>query len=360
MLLTQELSSSGREGVQQRREHSGVQHCLIGNSPAIKSAIRDCQRFADTRCSVLLTGPNGSGKRHAARLIHALSSEGDSPLPTAYCAGLQLERLDSLLRQSPARALLLCDVDRASDEVQVRLLELLESVSQSGHENGQMTSHRAWRILATSSCDLASQVQLGKFREDLFWLLNIAHIGLPPLSQRREDIPLLIEHFVRRWQKCGQPNSDHCLTPSEMDKLLNHSWPGNVRQLQCCIQRAMALGRLGQADWGWLLQHFSVPPSPSESRHDLVAAAEPPDIESLTYALVKHGVLRADQEQELLHEYVVNRVERELIAQVLTECGNVQTKAAHRLGINRNTLRTKVKDYNLEILEQPSNSPEYK
>jgi DNA-binding NtrC family response regulator len=165
-------------------------------------------------------------------------------------------------------------------------------------------------------------------------------IEIPPLRHRREDIPELVAHFLNQYNELNDRYVVH-IQRAAMEALQDYHWPGNVRELQNYLERAVVM-----ADGDELTLDL-LPP--------VVVGREPPrkrergtDIESLTYEVVQQGLSTADPDEDSLHSKIVDRVERELIAQVMLSCNNVQTKAAARLGINRNTLHKKLKEYDLE------------
>jgi DNA-binding NtrC family response regulator len=197
------------------------------------------------------------------------------------------------------------------------------------------------RVIAASNKDLMEEVAQERFREDLYYRLNVVSIHIPPLRKRREDIPELISHFLNTYNEENDRYVVH-IDKRAMEALQDYHWPGNVRELQNYIERAVVMAPGDELACDLLPEAVLSGGPPRGSR--LMEA----DVETLTYALVQQGVATAAANEDNLHAKIVNRVERELIAQVLLSCDNVQIKAAARLGINRNTLHKKVKDYGLE------------
>jgi DNA-binding NtrC family response regulator len=185
------------------------------------------------------------------------------------------------------------------------------------------------------------EVEKERFREDLYYRLNVVSIHIPPLRKRREDIPELISHFLNTYNEENDRYVAH-IEHKALDALQDYHWPGNVRELQNYIERAVVMAPGDELTCDLLPEAVLSGNRPRGSR--LMDA----DVETLTYALVQQGVATAAANEDNLHAKIVNRVERELLAQVLLSCDNVQIKAAARLGINRNTLHKKVKDYGLE------------
>jgi DNA-binding NtrC family response regulator len=178
------------------------------------------------------------------------------------------------------------------------------------------------------------------FREDLYWRLNVVPIELPPLRQRREDIPQLVAYFLNFYNEINDRYVVH-IQRDAMQAMQDYHWPGNVRELQNYVERAVVMAD-GDELTSDLLPTALRGGEPSRTR---IRGA---DIESLTYEVVQHGLSSSGPEDGQLHTKIVNRVERELIAQVMHACNNIQTKAAAKLGINRNTLHKKLKEYDLD------------
>jgi DNA-binding NtrC family response regulator len=196
------------------------------------------------------------------------------------------------------------------------------------------------RVIAASNRDLVSEIEAERFREDLYYRLNVVPIQIPPLRQRREDIPELVSYFLNYYNDLNDRFVVH-IHPDAMQALQDYDWPGNVRELQNYIERAVVL-----ADGDELTPELL----PSE----LIASERPArrgrraDLETLAHEVVQEGLASAGANDDNLYARIVRRVERELIAQVMAHCDNVQIKAANRLGINRNTLHKKLKEYSLE------------
>jgi DNA-binding NtrC family response regulator len=196
------------------------------------------------------------------------------------------------------------------------------------------------RVIAASNRDLMAEVAAGRFREDLYYRLNVVPIYLPPLRDRREDIPALVSHFLNAYNEENDRYVVH-IESQAMEALQAYHWPGNVRELQNYVERAVVMAP------GDELTVDLLP--------EVVNGSEPPravrpagDLDSLTRELVLQGISTAAQDSQDLHGRVVNRVEREVIVQVMRSCDNVQIKAAARLGINRNTLHKKLREYGLD------------
>jgi DNA-binding NtrC family response regulator len=196
------------------------------------------------------------------------------------------------------------------------------------------------RVVAASNRDLLEEVEAVRFREDLYYRLNVITIYLPPLRERREDVPELVGHFLKIYNRENQRHVPH-VEPKAMEALQAYDWPGNVRELQNYVERAVVLAPGDELTCDLL-------PDPVLGRRRPRIGRRSADLASLSSELVEAGLTAAGPDEDSLHAKIVNRVERELIAQVMLACEGVQVKAAARLGINRNTLHKKLKDYGLE------------
>jgi DNA-binding NtrC family response regulator len=203
------------------------------------------------------------------------------------------------------------------------------------------TIHVDARVIAASNRNLKAEIESGRFREDLYWRLNVIPIHIPPLRDRREDILPLVSHFLKFYSDKNDCYVTH-IAPDALAALQAYDWPGNVRELQNYIERSVVLAEDDSLTLN-LLPEEILRPTPR-----LTSANGELDIDGLTRAVVSRGLAEASPRDEDLHHQIVNRVERELLSQVLAACNNTQTKAALRLGINRNTLHKKIRDYGLE------------
>jgi len=331
---------------------------LIGSGPAMQEVYRLTRQVAPRDASVLLLGETGTGKELIARAVHQLSPRSSGPFVRVHCAGLTEELLESELfgdaRGSPTGAIdarpgrfeaakggsiFLDEIEAIAPRLQVRLLGVLRE-----HEFERVGDTRVRveaRVIAASSRDLLEEVEAGRFREDLYYRLGVVTISLPPLRQRREDIAELVAHFLEIY---GRQNGRPVLRPRQeaVDALRAYDWPGNVGQLQNYVERAVVLAP------GEELTCKLLPEAVLDGKPHRVGRYRSLDPSSLASELVEQGITTAGPQADDLHAAIVNRVERELIVQVMAACEGVQTKAAARLGINRNTLHKKLKQYGLE------------
>jgi DNA-binding NtrC family response regulator len=232
------------------------------------------------------------------------------------------------------------EISSTSSILQVKLLRVLQE--REFERVGDTTTIRVdVRVVAASNRDLYQEASEGRFREDLFWRLNVIPIHLPPLRRRREDIPQLVEHFLKHFCQINRREVDR-VSPEAMQAMVNYAWPGNVRELQNYVERAVVLAQ------GSELTIDLLPTLVSGQGKTELRAFRGADPQSLIEEFVTNELHAAgDQTNELLAR-IVNPVERELIVQVLRQCSQIQTKAADRLGINRNTLSKKMKELGID------------
>jgi DNA-binding NtrC family response regulator len=336
---------------------------LIGASPAMEAVYRLTRKVAKTNASVLLLGETGSGKEMIATAIHRLSQRSSGPLVRVNCGALSESLLESELfghvrgaftgavnnrtgrfEAAHTGTIFLDEINSTSLYLQVKLLRVLQE--REFERVGDTATIRVdVRVIAASNRDLYAEVENERFREDLYWRLNVVPIVIPPLRMRREDIPALVAHFLNYYSEKNEKNVVH-IQAEAIAALQDYHWPGNVRELQNYVERAVAMAE-GDELTVELLPDAVL--GRGERRSGRMRGV---DMDSLVYEVVQQGLSTAPADETNLHEKIVNRVERELIVQVMESCNDVQTKAATRLGINRNTLRSKLQQYNLEEREE--------
>jgi DNA-binding NtrC family response regulator len=331
---------------------------LIGAGAAMQQVYRMTRQVAPSNASVLLLGETGTGKELIAKAIHRLSPRGSGPFVRVNCGALAENLLESELfghvrgaftgavgnrtgrfEAAHTGTVFLDEINSTTPKLQVKLLRVLQE-HEFERVGDTQTIRVDTRVIAASNRDLLEEVEAGRFREDLYYRLNVVSIELPPLCERREDIPALVHHFLKLY---SQQNDRHVLWIDDdaTAALQAYHWPGNVRELQNYIERAVVLAP-GDKVTCDLLPPVVFGQKPRRARR------RGADLRTLAADLVAEGVAAAGPDAGNLHSAVVNCVERELIAQVMAACDNTQTKAAERLGINRNTLYKKIKEYGLE------------
>ncbi|RMF55452.1 MAG: sigma-54-dependent Fis family transcriptional regulator [Calditrichaeota bacterium] len=318
-----------RARLYQKYQFSGI----IGKSPAMQKVFQLLDTVCQTDVTVLLIGDTGTGKGLIAETIHYNSPRRDKPFVTVSCAALSRELLESELfghekgaftgaiRQKKGRfelanggTLFLDEVDDIPPETQVKLLQVIES-GKFERVGGEETLQVDVRLIAATKKDLQEEMAAGHFRRDLFYRLNVMPIYLPPLRERKEDIPLLVEHFLKKYS----PDKPLKLSSEIMELLLEYEWDGNVRELENVIERLVVLGQQGDVDTSFL----------------------PPNILNLNKQ-------RGEFEwgKITLPDYL-HRLEKAILEEALIRCQGSKTRMAQELGIPLPTLKSKLKKYQL-------------
>jgi transcriptional regulator with PAS, ATPase and Fis domain len=336
---------------------------IIGTAPAMQDVYRLVRLAAPKQANVLLIGETGTGKEIIAKAIHKLSKRSDGPFIRVNCGALHENLLESELfghikgaftgavenktgrfEAAHGGTIFLDEINSTSPKLQVKLLRVLQE--REFERVGESRTIRVdVRVIAATNASLEDLVAEGEFREDLYYRLNVIPIILPPLRERRDDIPLLAQFFLKRYSeqhKCTVPE----LTPVVVDGLKAHDWPGNVRELENALERLIVLadGNPFTID----LLKFTRARYVLRSARGNSAAATGNDVPSLIRALVRAGMHAPRPEGIKLHKFLVDGLERELIEEVMRESGRTQVTAADRLGINRNTLHKKLELYKTE------------
>jgi Nif-specific regulatory protein len=323
---------------------------MVGTSAAMLAVYEQVHLVAKSRATVLLTGESGTGKELVAKAIHVNSERGGKPFIRLSCASLPETLLESELfghekgaftgavarkegrfELADGGTIFLDEVGEIPLGLQVKLLRVLQE-REFERLGGKTTLKVDVRVVAATNRDLAREVREGKFREDLYYRLNVAPIHLPPLRERREDVPLLAHYFLARFAK-ENGKEIQGFSPEAMAFLSRHGWPGNVRELENAVERMVVMAR------GDLIQVADLPPelpgaaSPQGEEAGSLEAAVRQTARALFASAPPEGVFRA----------VLDRVEAVLLGEALERAGQVQLQAAHLLGINRNTLHAKLK-----------------
>jgi transcriptional regulator with PAS, ATPase and Fis domain len=333
---------------------------LIGSSPAMQKVYQLTRRVARSNASVLLLGETGTGKELIAKAIHQTSHRATGPFVRVNCGALSESLLESELfghvrgsftgaianrtgrfEAAHTGTIFLDEINSTTPKLQVKLLRVLQE-REFERVGDTQTVRVDTRVVAASNRDLMSAVESGDFREDLYYRLHVVPIHLPPLRDRPEDIAELVSHFLSYYNEENDRYVTH-IEPAALEALQNYHWPGNVRELQNYVERTVVMAAGDELTCQLLPETVLKGPKARSSSRPRAA-----DLETLTYELVQQGLVAAGPQEDNLHAKVVNRVERELIAQVMTSCESVQTKAATKLGINRNTLHKKLKEYGLD------------
>ena len=315
---------------------------LVAISQGMKRLFAQVRAVADSDRTILLCGESGTGKELFAEAIHDLSRRADKPFVRFSCAALQPSVLESELfghekgaftgaiRQKPGRfelahtgTILLDEVDDIPLEIQVKLLRVVEQ-QEFERVGGETPVHVDVRLLCATKCDLLKLVKEGRFREDLYYRLNVISLAIPPLRERPDDIPLLARHFLKK-HAALIGDRVAAISPAALDQLLRHNWPGNVRELEHVMERALAFC------------------NGDEIRPEHVTAPSNEVTEPVTCAA---GLEPAEGTRPGLPDTLCD-IERRMILMALRQCDNNQVRAAQRLGIPRTTLRDKMAKYKI-------------
>jgi two-component system nitrogen regulation response regulator GlnG len=338
-----------------RRDFGG----LVGVSQAMQRVFKLVGTVATSDVTVLIQGETGTGKELVARAIHLHSRRLGKPFVPVNCAAVPKDLLESELfghergaftgavttrrgkfEQAHGGTLFLDEVGEMAPALQTKILRILqERVTE--RVGGEHTIPVDVRILAATNQDLGAAVRERRFREDLFYRLNVVTIALPALRERMEDVPFLVAHFLRVAADEAGPEPPE-VSPEVMDLLLSYAWPGNVRELENVIARATVFAR-GAAI---LPEHL---PEALRGGGTKGRAPGQPLEKPLRGLLAALGTARDGS----LYEHVLTQVEKPLLEAVLARCGGNQLRAAAILGINRNTLRKKIQALGIEGGREP-------
>jgi DNA-binding NtrC family response regulator len=318
----------------QLNEKFGMEN-IIGDSPAMQQVYEIIQQTAPTEAAVLIQGPSGTGKELVAQAIHRLSARAKGPFVAVHCAALSPTLLESELfghekgsftgatvqrkgrfEMADGGTLFLDEVSEIDPSIQVKLLRVLEEHTFE-RVGGEETIQTDIRVIAATNRDLRAHVEQGKFREDLFFRLNVVDILLPPLAERVGDIPLLADRFLKEY--CAKNNKRiEGLTPDAVHLLAAYAWPGNVRELRNTLEKMVVLSRS---------ERLSARDVPANIRDAVKGVA----------GLAGRG--------PALTTGSLADTERRKIMAVLEKNGGNRTRAADELGISRRTLHRKLREY---------------
>ena len=307
---------------------------LVGRTPAMQSLNRLVARVMNTELPVLIIGESGTGKSLIARAIHDFSDRRSLPFVTATSAELSaMEGPATILARAKGGSILFDEIGDLGDEAQARIVRMLDSFTDN-----------APRIMATSQQDLARKMEDGSFRQDLFYRIGGVTIAVPSLRERVDDIPLLSDHFLSRAEREGMPLRR--FSKEALDLVRTYSWPGNVRQLENTIRRLAVTS-----------SEDVITRTEAETVLVNQPAMEPlqqGDGDRLTASIGKHLRRYFDLHGGTLpppglYQRILREVELPLIEIALDATGGNQAKCAELLGINRNTLRKKITDLDINV-----------
>ena len=336
---------------------------IIGNSTVMREVYKTIGKVAPSDITVLVEGESGTGKELIARAIHFNSRRIGKPFVAINCAAIPKDLLESELfgvekgaftgaverkvgkfEQANGGSIFLDEIGDMPLDLQAKILRVLQEkeVTRTG---GNQNIPVDVRIIAATNQNLEDRVRERLFREDLFYRLNVVPINLAPLRERKEDIPLLVEYFLKK--SCAELDLPlrRC-SPETMRLLSKHSWPGNIRELENAIKRAVILcpdPLLTEADF----------PTLTAPRNVTSSAVEERSLEALVDMKLRECFAHMDRmETGDIYSVVLQQVERPLICFVLEKTRSNQVKAADILGINRNTLRKKIQELGIDVKKE--------
>jgi len=316
---------------------------IVGVSDKMKSTFALMRKFAATDGTVLVCGESGTGKELIVRAIHQASKRKSGPFVAVNCGAIPSNLIESeffgheagsftdakklrvgKFESANGGTLFLDEIGELTLEAQVKLLRVIEEGTFSRVGSNTPIAVDV-RVMAATNRDLAAVVEEGKFREDLYWRLNVLSLSVCPLRERREDIPLLVEHFLERY---ATPSGIESPSVSEKatELLMAYEWPGNVRELQNCIYSAMTIADSSTIE-------------PADLPRRIYSDAKPPDVTSRIAGRASLAETAA---------LATAKAEQEAIHKALSETGGNRERAADLLGIGRKTLYRKLKQYGME------------
>ena len=318
-----------QEELDKRRQFTNI----IGKSSEMHRIFDVVRQVAPTKASVLITGESGVGKELIADAIHTLSGRRDKPFVKVHCAALSETLLESELfghekgaftgavarkrgrfELSNMGSILLDEIGEINQAIQIKILRVLQE-KRFERVGGEETLEVDTRIISATNKDLKVEIGAGRFREDLYYRLNVVNIHVPPLRERKEDIPLLVAAFIKEFAaENGKPVEG--IDPKARAAVFNYSWPGNVRELRNCIESAVVMCK------GEIITADDLPPTVNADT-------------DANYIKVSMGVTLAEAEQEIIRS-------------TLNANNGNKSRTAEMLGIGRKTLHRKISDYHLE------------
>ena len=306
-------------------------HQLIGKSPLMQKIYDLIEKISDSASNVLISGESGTGKELVAKAIHYHGVRKEGPFIAVNCAAIPETLLESelfgykkgaftdarsdkrgLLFEATEGTLFLDEITEMPPTLQAKLLRVIEE--RTVRPLGDTTSYPIdVRIISTTNRDISKLIREGRFREDLYYRLKVIDIELPPLRDRKEDIPLIIQHFITKFNKHLKKNISG-ISEEALKLLLGYAWPGNVRELENVIERAITL-----------------------TQYEVISPEDLPTPMAQDKGETSTGIA-------LREKYTVDQLEKEYIKKVLIEAGGNKSKAAQILGLNRKTLYRKLQE----------------
>jgi two-component system nitrogen regulation response regulator GlnG len=366
-VVSRALAAPGRKPQRGPESVDGEELPLIGRSPAMQEIYRALARLTQTELTIMITGESGTGKELVARVLHDHGKRRQGPFVAINMAAIPRELIESELfghekgaftgaqartqgrfEQAEGGTLFLDEIGDMPLEAQTRLLRVLQQ-GEYTTVGGRTPIRTNVRIIAATHRDLRSQIQQGLFREDLFYRLNVVPLRLPPLRERTEDIGDLTRHFLRLAAREGLGQKS--IEQAAIDRLKQHPWPGNVRELENFVRRVAALHT----------QDLITAPIIDQELTEAIPARLPAaaaNTKDLSELVERHlagyfGEFGNELPPSGLYDRVIRQVEYPLLSAALAATRGNQIRAAELLGLNRNTLRSRIKELNIKVFRTP-------
>jgi two-component system nitrogen regulation response regulator GlnG len=369
-VVARALADAKKPGKADRKaDEPGETMPLVGRSAAMQDIYRALARLMQTDLTVMITGESGTGKELVARALHDFGKRRNGPFVAINMAAIPRDLIEAELfghekgaftgatqrssgrfEQAEGGTLFLDEIGDMPMDAQTRLLRVLQE-GEYTMVGGRTPIKSNVRIVAATHRDLSQMIRQGLFREDLYYRLNVVPIRLPPLRERIDDIADLVGHFLRAAQREGEPVKT--ISPDAIKLMQAYSWPGNVRELENLVRRLGALYADESISKEIVQAELNI-----ADRQSVPTATGPMDVSSAVETHVAQ--LLREHEPKLppagLYQRVLDKVEAPLIAMVLNACGGNQIKASELLGLNRNTLRKKIRAHSIEIVKHSRRS----
>ena len=340
-LRDRKLVEENRSLRQQVNERYGLEN-IIGDSPALREVLDTIRQVAPSSANVLIEGESGTGKELAAHAIHNLSRRNKAKFVVVHSAALSPTLLESELfghekgaftgaherrigrfEQANGGTIFLDEVAEIPLATQVKLLRVISEERSFERVGGNQTLRADVRLIAATNKNLEQLVKEGKFRDDLYFRLNVVRIVMPPLRDRKDDIPLLVRTFLRQFSQANEKEVAD-LTPEAMNALLTYNWPGNVRELRTAIEHGVVM----------------------TTGSKITVRDLPPSLRQAASATLPRGISATKAFGEKASPLDLHETERKLILQALAATNGNVTAAAKKLGISRRTLHRKINELN--------------
>ena len=369
-VVARALADARKPGKGDRKaEEPGETMPLVGRSAAMQDIYRALARLMQTDLTVMITGESGTGKELVARALHDFGKRRNGPFVAIKMAAIPRGLIEAELfghekgaftgatarssgrfEQAEGGTLFLDEIGDMPMDAQTRLLRVLQE-GEYTMVGGRTPIKSNVRIVAATHRDLGQMIRQGLFREDLYYRLNVVPIRLPPLRERSDDVADLVNHFLRAAQREGEPVKT--ISPDAIKLMQAYTWPGNVRELENLVRRLGALYADESISKEIVQAELNI-----ADRQSMPSDTGPMDVSSAVETHVAQ--LLREHEPKLppagLYQRVLDKVEAPLIAMVLNACGGNQIKASELLGLNRNTLRKKIRAHSIEIVKHSRRS----